>query len=508
MTITQTRTRTVAPTKARRSAAVRTERGRAHRAASLRDLPFASYARKSKIVAGDGAGARITIDRQHAENRETLERLFPGEDLVIVEYDDNLSAWDPDVVRPGWERMLRDLGDGKLRGTIGWHADRYTRQPMQLEIMLSIWERVGSHLLTTRSGLITDPTMIRIEGALAASESNQKSARISSKHREIAAAGGFHGGRRRWGYEPRMAAIRESEAVVIRELVDRILAGESLASLARELTAREISAAEGGRWQGANLGLMLKRPHLAGLRTHTDPETGDVIETEATWPAIIDREKHRRLVHLLDDPARRTSYTNARRYLLAGLATCDVCGSVLRGRPKTTRDPREVYACATGRHVYRSLEQVERFVVERVTHRLERMTKVGMLKPDDPSHAEHKRLVATLNDLTDATTEIEQAHARREITTTRYLSTIAAMDSEISEIKARVTELEASAARPSDVLDGMTGPGATEKFLAADLGRQRAIIDTLCTISVKGQGKGKRGPLSPHDVVIVWKEDA
>jgi hypothetical protein len=123
-----------------------------------------------------------------------------------------------------------------------------------------------------------------------------------------------HGGRRRFGYESGMSALREDEAEVVRDLASRLLAGESLHSCAKWLNGErpngehvEPVATPGGgaRWKGSNLATMMLRPHLAGLRVHQGEVIGD-----ADWPAILSVEVHESLKALLRDPERRTSFTD------------------------------------------------------------------------------------------------------------------------------------------------------------------------------------------------------
>jgi hypothetical protein len=83
---------------------------------------------------------------------------------------------------------------------------------------------------------------------------------------------------------------------------------------------------EGLRRLARASGHLLRR--IAGLREHNGEVVGD-----ATWPAIIDRATHDRLVGLLDDPSRRwrephLPSTCAHR----GRAAGGVCGG-LRDRP-------------------------------------------------------------------------------------------------------------------------------------------------------------------------------
>jgi len=80
------------------------------------------------------------------------------------------------------------------------------------------------------------------------------------------------------------------------------------------------------------------RPANVGRRIHNGYDVGP-----AAWPAIIEGEQHQRIVVLLTDPARRQIGRDAfvqqgaasRRYLLSfGIASCGVCGGVLRASTK------------------------------------------------------------------------------------------------------------------------------------------------------------------------------
>ena len=88
-----------------------------------------------------------------------------------------------------------------------------------------------------------------------------------------------------------------TEGPIVRQLVDRLLSGESLSALARWLNeegiptpSTEYRLAKGktpAKWTGPNLRGMLKSPHLAGRRIHHGRDVGP-----AAWPALIPVEKH------------------------------------------------------------------------------------------------------------------------------------------------------------------------------------------------------------------------
>jgi hypothetical protein len=97
------------------------------------------------------------------------------------------------------------------------------------------------------------------------------------------------------------SAIEPDEAAITQKMAHRTLAGESLASLCRELNAGGIPTAAGGRWSPATLRRILIGPHLAGLRVY-----GEQLYP-AAWPAILSEDTHHALWALLADPQPKTN---------------------------------------------------------------------------------------------------------------------------------------------------------------------------------------------------------
>lgn len=469
--------------------------------AGARPVAVAAYGRISRDRIGAGMGV--------ARQLNAIDAYVTAHELgdVARSYTDNdLSGFTGAKPRPGYDALLADVRAGNVGTLIAWHVDRLTRQPAELETLMAACRESGTKLRTVTAGEL-DPTspdgmlMARLTGAVASYESDHKRRRITMKHDELAQAGKFHGGRRRFGYEPGMSAIRESEAAAIREAVARVLGGDSLYSVAEWLNASGMATAEGNRWTGSNVGTMLRRPHLAGLRVHQGTITG-----EAEWAPIVTRADHERIVHKLTDPKRRTSYGNARVYLLANLATCYTCGAPLRGRPGTKANPdRRAYACATGRHCYRAVELVDGVVAERIVHRLETLTERGAIRLDHDGAADELGAAASeLDALMGRRTSLADRWAAGELSDDDYDERRAALTKRIDAAEVLLTKLRTEAAAPVAVLDGMTGPGAGAAWEAADLGRRRAIVDTLAVVQLRGAAT-RRAPFDPADVELTWK---
>jgi site-specific DNA recombinase len=110
------------------------------------------------------------------------------------------------------------------------------------------------------------------------------------------------GGTRPYGYESDRLTIRESEAAVIRECATRLLAGEAIRSICRDLEEREIPTVLGGAWKTQTLRRLLMSGRISGQREHH----GELVAL-AEWPAIITPAQTTRIRALLSDPDRRTN---------------------------------------------------------------------------------------------------------------------------------------------------------------------------------------------------------
>ena len=185
--------------------------------------------------------------------------------------------------------MLTDLANGLRDAVICYHVDRHTRRPVKLEQFVATVNAAGVRKVRFMSGDMDlgtgDGLLIgRIMAAVAANESAAKSRRMRRKSEQNAASGVPHGGSTRpFGYEADRVTVRQDEADVIRQIVARYVAGESLRSLCTWLTEQGVSTVTGRAWRSPTLRGLLRSGRIAGLREHL----GEVVGP-AQWPAIID----------------------------------------------------------------------------------------------------------------------------------------------------------------------------------------------------------------------------
>lgn len=191
--------------------------------------------------------------------------------------------------RPTTAKCHPDLTAGQRDAVIVYNLDRLHRRPVELEEFVALCERAGVHHVATVTADIDLGNddglfMARIFAAFAAKESGRKSARVRRKLLQNAERGLPHGSVRPFGYGDDKIMLRPDEAAVVREMVDRYLAGESLRALTIWLNDTEVAPAIATSWQTSAVRQIISSGRIAGLREHR----GEVIGP-ALWPAIIKR---------------------------------------------------------------------------------------------------------------------------------------------------------------------------------------------------------------------------
>ena len=292
----------------------------------------AIYCRISQDRNGDALG----VKRQEKLCRELADRL--GWDVAEVYVDNDTSAYNGGA-RPQYAAMLEAAREGRIGAITVLDTDRLTRHPRELEDVIDLAEAQGIALANV-SGKIDLATsegrlIARITGAVARQESERKSERTRRKQDELAQAGAWAGGPRRFGYLPGMVALDEAEAEAIRQGARAVLVDDaSWRSVAVAWNEAGLTSPRGGEWRAGSVRRTLTSPHLAGLRVHK----GEVIGP-AQWHAILDRATHERLASIVRS-GRPRSYPQR---MLTGILHCGRCGYGLTG--SQSEKARRLYRC-------------------------------------------------------------------------------------------------------------------------------------------------------------------
>jgi site-specific DNA recombinase len=458
------------------------------------------YTRMSR----DREGAGLGVERQHEDCAELAVRL--GWQIVGHHSDNDLSAYSGKP-RPGYKALLADLDAGHADAVVAWHTDRLHRRPTELEDYISTCERHNVTTHTVKAGPLDLSTpsgrmIARQLGVVARYEVEHAIERAQRAKLQAATAGKWKGGRRPFGYEADGMTVREPEATEVRRATEALLAGMSLHAIARDWNDRGVTTSTGARWKASSVRALLVRPRSAGLMEHR----GEVLGP-AQWPALVAEETWRAAVAMVSDPSRKTTTGNARRWLGGHLYLCGVCGGGLRA---TTANDYPAYRCEDSledrsRHVVRRCSELDAYVRAVLIERLSQPDAADLARPQ-PSvnisavQVERLAVQARLDELVDlhGTGDITGQQLQRGTVTLR--AKLEALDEQLG------------AAASMSALDGVTGPGAAEMWPTLPLSRQRAILDTLMTVTVhrtrKGRPPGWRAGdsyFNPDGIEITWK---
>jgi site-specific DNA recombinase len=452
----------------------------------------------------------VEVTRPAARQAADAERVAAERDLgPVVHITDEGQSASRFAAKPrdGWPVLLDAIRAGRVSYVLVWLLDRATRQTRELDDLLDACREAGTLILQTGTGTIIDAdnpdsvAMAKIQGALAEAEVAKMSKRVRRATAEKAVLGQFHGGKRRWGYNADMSAVNEGEALVIKAVARDIIRGRALYSIAKELTDKGIPGPQWKgipyampAWEGGPLRKLIMRPHLAGLRQH-----GKTF-TEGTWEPILDRETWDSVCAILAAPGRKTTPGTARRHLLAGIATCGVCGSRLRsstiaaGRPGGYKCPRA--------HVQRPRHLVDAVVVAAVVGLLSRPDFAAVLlpEPDGDREALEARITALEAELLGYGVERRQGL----ITPAQMHQMTADTNADIATARAHLATL-AVAARVPIALEPLAGnPDATAVWDGLDLNQRRTVIDAVAHVTVHRAAR-RGAPFDPEAVEIRWK---
>lgn len=449
-------------------------------------------------VSLDRTGEALAVARQEQECRELAARL--GLDVTAVYSDNDISATNGKV-RPSFEAMLAARPDA----IIAWHQDRLLRLTRDLERVISL--NVPVYTVTAGTLDLTTPAgraVARTVAAWSQYEGEQKATRQVAANVQRA-VNGVHQGRVGYGYRREGAALElhPAEAATIRSAVRRVLDGESLRAICKDLDTRQVpTPGRGERWNSTTLKQLLLRPSLAGLTVHRGQVVG---RSPADSPRVIDEDTHERIKAVLTDPSRRTGTPGrAPKYLLGGIARCGRCGGVMAravGRMASTktggtkRQPPS-YVCTECHRVRRKQSDVDALVEGIVVGRLQMPDAAQLFSRGDPAALQDARdtidaVDARLANAADmfATGDIDAAQLTRITERLRAdrVQAAAAVDAALP------------AAVPADLVSG----AAADTWAGLSMDSKRAVLGALVTITIMPSGSGRS--FDPDSVRITWK---
>ncbi|MEX3741801.1 recombinase family protein [Mycolicibacterium porcinum] len=433
---------------------------------------------------------------------------------VVAEHADNDISAFRGAARPEYQRVLTLARDRRIDRVIVYHLTRMTRNRMERAEFIDAFHacRVnvseaqgGDYDLSTAAGR----TWVDIQGALATWESEIKSERVTAAAMRRARSGRPSGS---LGYGWVKHGVGSSatwtehphQAGVVREIVDRLLAGDTLRGVTELLNGRGEPAPNSARWGKTSVKKLAMRESNVAQRIHHRGQP-DEERFDGCWPPIVDRAKHDKIVALLTAPARRTNATvtrpGARRHLLSwGIGECGVCGEMLRAVTKRGRygRPLDLYVCDGKGCVGRSEPAVDAVVEGVVIGRLAQPDALDWLLGDDD---EARRWSERVDELNRRLADAADAFAEGAITVDQLRRITAQVQPDLDEAERR--RGESVVALDLDALRPLAGPSARERWQEMTVSQRRAVLEVLGLRVVID--RARRGPgFDPETVRIEW----
>jgi site-specific DNA recombinase len=462
------------------------------------------YTRISRDSTGQGAG----IARQEEDCRAKAQSN--GWTVVKVYSDNDVSAYSG-TPRPGYRQLLKDIKAGELQAVLVWHVDRLYRRTAELEEYISICQPRNVPTLSVQSGPLDLATpsgrmVARQLGAVGQYESEQKAERQRRANRQRAEAGKHFGTRRPFAFELDGTTVRPDEAAAIKDAYADVLAGKSLAAIARDWNSKGfVTPQSGNPWTPTVVCRTLKTERLAGLKTYH----GEVVRdadgnpVKAAWPALVDVETWAAVQALLNAETRK--WPSARRLLLSGVAWCAVCDAPIESGG--TRNGRTRYRCARmGGHAYREAAPIDEHIGDVVVDRLSQPDAADLL------------MASPETDLGEVQREIAAIHGRRTAIAEGFAVgsiSLAQFNAANGKLVERLAELEPKLpVPPVPVLAEMissSDPRAVWDALDDDARRQ--VVDALMVVKIAPARTKEHAYLdwkervvNPETIQVTWKK--
>lgn len=531
-------------------------------------LRAATYARQSKTNEDESTGSP-DAQRISAEALATAK----GWRLTGHYEDIGASGYDPKADRPGLDALLADAGSGAFDVLVVWKLDRLTRQGVAEAVRLVGSLRAsGVSLVSVQEPFFDTSTpmglgIFALFAAMAEQESSNISVRTSSTKAVLRAAGSHAGGRTPYGFRiekavrgtlvVRLLVPEPGEAAVLRDVVQRVLDGQSVASLARDLNARGRLTRGGKPWTTSTLSRTLRTPTLAGYMPARREGRNEAIPRDVRgrplvatddngaplqpWEPIIDPGDWHRLQEVLDTrPSPRGRSREASLFGGTRLLRCAECGGPMVA---DRRPGGGAYRCAWHRSgrtrstcpgVSVSLAHTDDHVASAV------FARVSALDPSDPADVDllltaAKRFTARSVDpqtaaaramleatITTAITALERLDDDRAagifdgpLGTSRYTRQVQALDQRISTSRASLAELPTPSLDLGALLDpissaadpdsGPIGPGSA--WDGWDVAQRREFLSLFVhrVLVSKGTHSGGNTPFHGADrLAIEW----
>lgn len=379
-----------------------------------------------------------------------------GYRLVEVVEEIDRSAWrnGGGKKRPGFESIMQRLGE--IDAVIFTRVDRVARSARHLLDIAARCDDAGVALVAVDQSIDTSSAMGRFQlqllAALAELESGILSERTKKMHAHKKAAG-EHVGRVPFGWQrvDGRDVVNPPEFALLREAAERYVAGQSYAEIAADLNTR--------------------LPDSAWVKTLYEGSLIRMMKSERVRDALP-KGLAAKLITAMDARVNIRVKPTAQS-LLAGIATCSVCGGALwlSGRGRNTAHAAQ-YSCRNGKngggHANMSAAYLEPHVRDYVFSHVGAGQLAGQIGAR--RRAGLGRVTADIEARLEA---IDEMLLEGKLTQARYDKMNTGLLQKLEE--ARKEEREAGAALPAELVRDLPA-----RWDGLDVQQQRTVIRAVC----------------------------
>ena len=301
--------------------------------------------------------------------------------------------------------------------------------------------------------------------------------------------------------------IEDNPAYVVREIFERIAAGDSVTRIRRSLQTRGIPTPRGaGNWTNFTVNFVARNPTYIGQRVYqaastrpADRHAAVLAGVETQWQALVSEEVFWAVQRIFADPARQKYRPTRAVHLLSTIARCAHCGGamVCHTQNKNGRKHQH-YECKDWAETGIKKSTLEDFVEEVMKRWLSDPDVYAALTSGDDSEVAAQARA----DIERLTHQLEECRVNGEdpdadaVYWERRARSLA--------VNLREAQKLAQSTTLPPVLAGNIGPEAAGRWDSLDLAIRRQIIKATADIRVKKSpyGRGLRVPVADR---IEWR---
>ena len=300
-----------------------------------------------------------------ARQRELVRTTCAARGFTLVEIieDVDVSATKSRLDRPGLNRVRAMIAAGEAEAVMVWRLDRLVRSVSDVGVLLDEGLQIISATESLDTTSIMGRAMVEILQVFASMEAKTTGLRVSASQEFLRRNGRWAGGVLPYGYRPVpnpngpgwALEPHPEEALVVRRIIDEILAGRSVYAVTTDLNREGIPPRRGAAWATTSVQRLARSNSVLGrVKVRGEILRDDRGLPVVQWEPLVrveDVERVRVLTDWKSTPGRAAATRAGRNRkratrLLSGLIPCPGCNEPLVGKSRASTTGKDVYSCS------------------------------------------------------------------------------------------------------------------------------------------------------------------